>query len=115
MSSTQALAISRPGAPFPATRRDFLHELRESDDAYRAIQARRFELMAQLDVLWSEADDSGAVIPGTERKVPAGNDGTPLVAELAPLEVAAAMHLRTEAVEVELSLAADCLHRLPRA
>lgn len=111
----QTLAITRPGAPFPVTRRDFLHELRESDEAYRAIQARRFELMAQLDVLWSEADDSGAVIPGTERRVPAGNDGTPLVAEFAPLEVAAAMHLRTEAVEVELSLATDCLHRLPRA
>ncbi|MFC6397073.1 hypothetical protein [Luteococcus sanguinis] len=108
-------AVTLPGSAFPATRREFLAELRASDKAFRAIQARRFELLAQVDVLWSAASGEGPVVPGLEQLVPAGSDGTPLVAEFASLELAAAMHLRPEAVDVELSLATDCLHRLPYA
>jgi len=107
--------VTLPGSAFPATRREFLAELRASDKAFRAIQARRFELLAQVDVLWSAACGEGPVVPGLEALVPAGSDGTPLVAEFASLELAAAMHLRPEAVDVELSLATDCLHRLPYA
>lgn len=107
--------VTLPGSAFPATRREFLAELRASDRAFRAIQARRFELLAQVDVLWSAASGEGPVVPGLEQLVPAGSDGTPLVAEFASLELAAAMHLRPEAVDVELSLATDCLHRLPYA
>ena len=107
--------MTLPGSTFPATRREFLAELRASDRAFRAIQARRFELLAQVDVLWSAASGEGPVVPGLEQLVPAGSDGTPLVAEFASLELAAAMHLRPEAIDMELSLATDCLHRLPYA
>ncbi|MFC6397907.1 hypothetical protein [Luteococcus sanguinis] len=107
--------VTLPGSAFPATRREFLAELRASDRAFRAIQARRFELLAQVDVLWSAASGEGPVVPGLEQLVPAGSDGTPLVAEFASLELAAAMHLRPEAIDMELSLATDCLHRLPYA
>ena len=107
--------MTLPGSAFPATRREFLAELRASDRAFRAIQARRFELLAQVDVLWSAASGEGPVVPGLEQLVPAGSDGTPLVAEFASLELAAAMHLRPEAIDMELSLATDCLHRLPYA
>ncbi len=115
MTPSAGHRVTLPGSAFPATRREFLAELRASDKAFRAIQARRFELLAQVDVLWSAACGEGPVVPGLEALVPAGSDGTPLVAEFASLELAAAMHLRPEAVDVELSLATDCLHRLPYA
>ena len=115
MTPTAGHTVTLPGSAFPATRREFLAELRASDRAFRAIQARRFELLAQVDVLWSAASGEGPVVPGLEQLVPAGSDGTPLVAEFASLELAAAMHLRPEAIDMELSLATDCLHRLPYA
>ena len=69
---------------------------------------------ADLHGLVQQVDAGGAALPGTERMVQFGGEGTPAVAEFAPAELGAELALSSAAAERLVGAALDLRHRLPR-
>ncbi|GAA1389299.1 DUF222 domain-containing protein [Luteococcus peritonei] len=76
-------------------------------------EAESFMLAAHFADLHAVVDASGIALPGAERLVRLGGDGTPEVAEFAPLEIAAALTISVEAARVMIGDALDLRHRFP--
>ncbi len=92
--------------------------LAESGDVQLLVnlaQARQLRLAAHwadLNGVLAESPSGG--LPGMERLVQLGGDGTPMVAEFAPAELAARLGLSPAAGMHLLADALDVRHRLPR-
>lgn len=83
-----------------------------------AIETRQLRLAAHWIDLHSPADEpdtegSGRTLPGTERSVPSGADGTPLISEFACAEFAALHDLHPLAGAALLRKVANLRHRHP--
>ncbi|MEL4505665.1 DUF222 domain-containing protein [Luteococcus sp. H138] len=115
MSTTHA---SQPGADLPQNAVATIEALRAERHVRRESEAREFRLIAHLADLYSgvEAAEpalSEPPLPGRERLVSIGSDGTPEVAEGCVLELAADLHVRPEEAHQLIAAALDCRHRLP--
>lgn len=99
--------------PLPQTPVGVIEAIRDQRHNVRLAQAREFELAAHFADLYSTIDDD-AVLPGHEKLVQVGSDGTPPVAEFCILELAAALHLRKPEATLLIAHALDVRHRLPR-
>ncbi|WP_420174452.1 DUF222 domain-containing protein [Luteococcus sp. OSA5] len=75
-------------------------------------EAEQFALAAHFADLHAVVPEDGPVVFG-ERMVHLGGDGTPEVAEFAPLEIAAALTITREAAELMIGDALALRHRLP--
>ena len=82
--------------------------------AEHAAQVRQIELIAELCQAYSVLDAVGPVLPGQERLIPAGADGTPLVAEHLATELAPKLRRTIEATGGWISQAMDLVCRHPR-
>ncbi len=83
-----------------------------------AIETRQLKLAAHWIDLHSPVDEpdaegSGRTLPGTERSVPSGADGTPLISEFACAEFAALHDLHPLAGAALLRKVANLRHRHP--
>lgn len=96
----------------PDTAVDVIEAMRTQREAVRIAQAREFELTARFANLYSTVDDD-STLPGHEKLVQVGSDGTPAVAEHCALELAAALHLRKADATLLIAHALDVRHRLP--
>ncbi|MEL4505578.1 DUF222 domain-containing protein [Luteococcus sp. H138] len=104
------------------------HEARLSDDSLALIreiqqerhsramsEAREFEAIARFADLNSTVDDQDwFVVPGAEKLVQVGSDGTPEVAGFCTLELAAALRIRVGEAHCLLSNSLDIRHRFPQ-
>ena len=91
-------------------RLDVLHERR------RRAEAEILLLAAQFAVLHDEhtLDPARSELPGRERAVRFGGDGTPLVTEFCAAQVGARLQLTPWAARVLIGDALDLQHRLPQ-
>ncbi|MEL4505448.1 DUF222 domain-containing protein [Luteococcus sp. H138] len=110
MSTTHA---SQPGADLPVSALATIEALRAERHLRKESEAREFRLIAHLADLHSEVDAAEPALPGRERLVQIGSDGTPEVAEGCALELAADLHVRPEEAHQLIATALDCRHRLP--
>lgn len=79
-----------------------------------AAEAESFMLAAHFADLHAVVDATGVALPGAERLVWMGGDGTPEVAEFAPLEIAAALTTSVESARALIGDALDLRHRFPQ-
>lgn len=79
-----------------------------------AVQIRQVELIDRLCAAFSALDSSGPVMPGQERLLPAGADGTPLVAEHLATELAPKLRMPIEGAFVLIADSMNLVHRHPR-
>jgi hypothetical protein len=81
----------------------------------QAAEARRLAIAATWADLHGFLDDPErcAVLPGAERLIRLGGDGTPEVAEFAPAELGAVLGISPHAAESLVGDALDLRHRLP--
>lgn len=79
-----------------------------------ASQVRQVELIAELCAAYSAVDAVGPVLPGRERMVPAGADGTPLVAEHVATEIAPKLPMSIESAGGLIAESMNVLYRHPR-
>lgn len=78
-----------------------------------AAQVRQVELLAELCAEYAALDAVGPALPGHERLVASGGDGTPLVAEHLATELAPKLRVTILAACVTISQTMDLLHRHP--
>ncbi|MGO4957174.1 DUF222 domain-containing protein [Luteococcus sp. Sow4_B9] len=90
-----------------------LEAMRQERAARLASEARELALAAHFADLYSWTDDSTPSLPGRERPVRLGSDGTPEVAEHCVLELAAALHMPPSEGQCLISNALDLRHRMP--
>lgn len=86
-------------------------------DAYadeHNAQVRQVELIHQLCGAYSVLDQAGPALPGHERMIPAGADGTPLVAEHLATELAPKLRIPIEHASVLIAESVNLVHRHPR-
>ncbi|MBK8460597.1 MAG: hypothetical protein IPL43_10785 [Micropruina sp.] len=76
-----------------------------------AAQVRQFEFIRDLCVVFSALDRTGPVLPGQERLIPCGADGTPLVAEHLATEIGPLLRMSIERAGV---LIADSMNLIVR-
>jgi hypothetical protein len=83
--------------------------------AAEAADINRIVLAAHWADLHGELDraDRSVALPGAERLVPLGGDGTPAVAEFAPAELGAVMGASLYSASALIADALDLRHRLP--
>ncbi len=99
----------------PADRDEAIRLMRRNRDAIRRAQALDLQLAAHIADLYSELDDDPTfMLPGTERLVQVGSDGTPEVAEFCTLEICSYLGVTNDHVEALMSDAMDVRHRLPQ-
>lgn len=98
---------------FPDDAVGVIEAIRESRRQRRILEARELQLAAHYADLNGHVDES-SVVPGTERLVEMGGEGTPLVAEFATLELGAALRLRDVGAHALIADALDLRHRLPK-
>lgn len=79
-----------------------------------AAQVRQVEIIGRLCGAHATITASGPVLPGQERLVPAGADGTPDVAEHLATELAPKLRLTILGATVLISASVDLLWRHPR-
>ena len=79
-----------------------------------AAQVRQVESIDQLCGAYSALDASMRAIPGQERLLPTGADGTPLVAEHLATELAPKLRMPVEGAWVLISESMNLVHRHPR-
>ena len=96
------------------------HDAVSTVEEFRAIKARRMALDVDELVLathfadlYGRVDEPVHVLPGQQRMLGFGGDGTPQVAESCTLELAAALNLRDVTVKSLIADALDLRHRLP--
>ena len=82
-------------------------------DDEHAAQVRQVELLDQLCRAYATIDTSGPVLPGHERLVPAGADGTPLIAEHLATELAPKLKLSIDSCAAWIAESSDLVHRHP--
>jgi hypothetical protein len=107
------------GTPEPADAHAVLEALADAHADLVATECRLLELAGRwLDVQGpTDSPDEGAigrVMPGTERFIPAGADGTPEIGEFACAEFAAVQQMGTIAGANRLAGVANLRHRHPR-
>lgn len=97
------------------------HDAVSTVEAFKGIKTRRqsleveeLVLAAHFADLYGYVDVSVHVLPGQQRMVGFGGDGTPQVAEFCTLELAAALGLRDVTLKSLIADALDLRHRLPR-
>lgn len=78
-----------------------------------AAQVRQVELIARLCAAYATLEASGPALPGHERLVPAGGDGTPRVAEHLATELAPALRITITAACLRIADSVDLVHRHP--
>jgi hypothetical protein len=85
----------------------------DNERALRAAEARGLEIAAAWAGLHGVLDDPGrsAALPGAERLVRLGGDGTPEVAEFAPAELGAVLGVSPGAAAALVADALDLRHR----
>ena len=89
--------------------------LEDNAAAARAADARRLALAAHWADLHGVLDRPvGPALPGAERLIRLGGEGTPDVAEFAPAELGATIRLSPGAATALIADALDVRHRLPR-
>lgn len=100
---------------------DLPHDAVSTVEAFKQIKARRRSLEVEELVLavhfadlYGHVDVPMHVLPGQQRMVGFGGDGTPQVAEFCTLELAAVLDLRDVTVKSLIADALDLRHRLPR-
>ncbi|MFP5416182.1 MAG: DUF222 domain-containing protein [Actinomycetes bacterium] len=76
-----------------------------------ALEVRQAVLVAELIDLYQTVD--GPLLPGCERLVPAGHEGTPHVAEFLATELAPLLRTSIPSASTLISDVADLRHRLP--
>lgn len=111
---SEGMALSGSTGVLPATVAGVLAEARENLRMKNLAFARDLELAAHLADLSGAVPGQRAGLPGAERLVQLGHDGTPLVAEFTSLEYAAVLRTTVEAAEIEMGIALDLRHRHPR-
>lgn len=97
----------------PMNRDEAIRSMRACRDEVRAAQVREFQLAAHVADLYATLDDPWLTLPGAEKLVRFGSDGTPEVAEFCTLEVAAHLGIRDEEAVQLMVDALDVRHRLP--
>lgn len=88
-------------------------EVRAAFADEHAAQVRQVELIERLCRAFSAVDASGPVIPGQERRLPTGADGTPLVAEHLVTELAPQLRMSIESAWGLVSESMNLVHRHP--
>jgi Domain of unknown function (DUF222) len=86
----------------------------EVDAAADRAEATRLQVALRWADLHAALDDDGRCLPGAERLIPLGGDGTPPVAEFAPAELGARWRMSHGAATALIGDALDLRHRLPR-
>jgi Domain of unknown function (DUF222) len=84
-----------------------------NERALTAAEYRRLALAAHWADLHGTVEHSSAALPGAERTIAVGGDGTPAVAEFCPAELAAALAVSPFAATCLIADALDLRHRLP--
>jgi Domain of unknown function (DUF222) len=85
------------------------------DEVADRAEATRLQLAAHWADLHGVLDGAAArCLPGAERLIPLGGDGTPQVAEFAPAELGARWRMPAGAAMSLIGDALDLRHRLPR-
>lgn len=107
-------SLPSPDADLPADAVSTIEELRQLRQLARWAEARQLALAATFADTNSTLDAPSPALPGAERLVASGSDGTPEIAEFSTLELAAALQLRELDAEVLVSNAVDLRHRTPR-
>ncbi|MEL4357845.1 MULTISPECIES: DUF222 domain-containing protein [unclassified Luteococcus] len=109
MTQQPATMDSRPDA------RATLEAIQEQRRVRALTEAKELGLVAHFADLHSTVDEQpGKVLPGVEKLVQVGSEGTPEVAGFCALELAAALGLGVPDATVLLANALDLRHRLPR-
>lgn len=91
-----------------------LDALGAAREAEHAAQVRQVELLVELCGVYASVDAAAAVVPGQERLVRSGGDGTPLIAEHLATELAPRLHVTITAAAILIAGAADLVYRHPR-
>jgi hypothetical protein len=105
------------GADLSALDADALLSAAEDNERVaRAAEARRLEVAAAWADLHGALDGPArsAALPGAERLVRLGGDGTPEVAEFAPAELGAVLGVSPDSAAALVGDALELRHRLPR-
>lgn len=98
-----------------ATRaRGLVDALVDAVGAEHAAQIRQVELIADLCGAFSTVDAPGPALPGQERLVRSGHDGTPDVAEHLATELAPQLRRSVAGTSILIADAMDLVHRHPR-
>lgn len=82
-------------------------------DDEHAAQVRQVELIDELCGAFSVVDVAGPVLPGHERLVPAGSNGTPMVAEHLATELAPKLRMPIELAGMLIVDSMDLVYRHP--
>ena len=101
-------------APQPSQARALMLDMRTAFADEHAAQVRQVELVDQLCRAYSELDAAMRAIPGQERLLPTGADGTPLVAEHLATELGPRLQVPVESAWVLISDSMNLVHRHPR-
>jgi hypothetical protein len=88
--------------------------LRAAHDAEHAAQVRQVEVLVELCAAYATVDAAGPALPGQERLVRSGGDGTPLIAEHLATELAPQLKLTMTAAAILIAGSVDLVHRHPR-
>ena len=93
-----------------------LHLAEDTELSARRAEAQRLQRALRWADLHGALDPASArrALPGAERLIPVGGDGTPPVAEFAPAELGAVWSVSPGAAERLIGDALDLRHRLPR-
>ena len=90
--------------------------LTRAEETRRRSEAADVEML-QIAAHWADVhgtlQGTGLVLPGSERLIQVGGEGTPEVAEFACAEFGAVLALSTYAGELLIADALDLRHRLP--
>ena len=103
----------RPGEEVPRAR-ELVDALCVAHADEHAAQVRQVELIAELCAEYATLDATGPALPGHERLVASGGDGTPLVAEHLATELAPKLRTTILSAAVTISQAMDLVCRHPR-
>ena len=94
--------------------RGLVDALRAAHDAEHAAQVRQVEVLVELCTAYAIVDAAGPSLPGQERLVRSGGDGTPLIAEHLATELAPQFKMTITAAAIQIAGAVDLVHRHPR-
>lgn len=99
--------------PEPSPARALVLELWDAFAGEHAVQVRQVELIDRLCGAFSVLDASRPAIPGQERLVPAGADGTPMVAEHLATELAPKLRMSIEGASGLIAESTNLVYRHP--
>ncbi|WP_415106735.1 DUF222 domain-containing protein [Propioniciclava sp.] len=100
----------------PRTARQVADDLVDALARQRELAVRQADLVAELVDLYDTVTDVGPMtrgLPGVERLRPSGHDGTPLVAEFLPVELAPLLRTSVPAASALVRDVMDLRERLP--